>query len=397
MITGTGRRLRVAHLDHSTEPGGAELALVRLLEHKDWDSVVILPRGRSLGVFSALVGGRTAVARCGPVQPAGASRPGSLRGVLVGGMRLAGAAVALVASGPFRAADVVHANSTRSAVYGAMASRLLRKRFVVQVRDTVDPDVMGRVGFAFYSRLVLPSADAVIANSRATLTTAAPYVRPDADVRVIPSPIGVMRVEEASMREGVRRVGMVARIAPWKGQDVLLRAFAEAFAGSEVQLRLIGGTSFDSAAYLHGLERLARELGIEQQVLFTGHRENVVEEIGELDICVHASTRAEPLGQNVLQYLALGKATIVADAGGPAEWVTDGINGLLSSPGDVAGLTSALRRLAGDPALRARLGIGALETPGLLDDAEISRRHGDAFRRVAARQHWRCGTTGSSG
>ncbi len=57
------------------------------------------------------------------------------------------------------------------------------------------------------------------------------------------------------------------------------------------------------------------------------------------------STRPEPLGQNVLQYLAAGRATIVADEGGPTEWVDDGMNGLRVAPRDAVSLAHALQLL----------------------------------------------------
>ena len=47
---------------------------------------------------------------------------------------------------------------------------------------------------------------------------------------------------------------------------------------------------------------------------------------------------------------------VAARAGGPEEIVTDGVNGLLYPPGDVAALARVLRALAEDPALRSRLG-----------------------------------------
>jgi glycosyltransferase involved in cell wall biosynthesis len=101
-----------------------------------------------------------------------------------------------------------------------------------------------------------------------------------------------------------------------------------------------------------------------------------------VDICVQASVRPEPLGQNVLQYLVAGKPVIAVNAGGPAEWIRPEENGLLVEMNDLASLSAALRRLVDDPALRKQLATGAAATPGIATDVEVAQLHSDAFRSV---------------
>ena len=59
--------------------------------------------------------------------------------------------------------------------------------------------------------------------------------------------------------------------------------------------------------------------------------------------------------------MAAGKPVIAARSGGTPEVVLDGVTGLLHPPEDIDALGAALRRLAGDPALRARLGAAGRE------------------------------------
>jgi glycosyltransferase involved in cell wall biosynthesis len=61
-------------------------------------------------------------------------------------------------------------------------------------------------------------------------------------------------------------------------------------------------------------------------------------------------------------YLAAGRALVAPVAPDTAELLADGRNARLIPPGDPAGLVSALRELAADPARTARLAAGALET-----------------------------------
>jgi glycosyltransferase involved in cell wall biosynthesis len=68
-------------------------------------------------------------------------------------------------------------------------------------------------------------------------------------------------------------------------------------------------------------------------------------------------SRQEPLGIVNHEAMAASKAVIASRTGGVPEIVVDGETGLLVPPGEVEPLTWALRRLAGDLGLRARLGV----------------------------------------
>lgn len=387
------RPLRVLHLDHTGAPGGAEFALLRMLRARpSWtpflDVAPPAERG-STDVYDGLPE-RIPSRIAGVAQPAGASAGGPLTALAVGSRVLA-QAVVVRCSRAFRGADLVDANTARSSAYGALAVRATRKAFVVHLRDLVEPEALGRAGHALMVRVVLPRADGVVANSRATLESARPHLRPGVPAEVIPSASGlrVRASTDAAPRPGapvgpVRAVGMLARIDPWKGQAQLLEAFARVFGDRDVRLQLAGGAPFGHESFAETLRRRAGELGVGDRLDLPGHVHDVDGLLAGWDVAVQASTRPEPLGQNVLQYLAAGRAVIAADEGGPAEWIEDGVNGLLVPPRDVDALADALARLDADPGLRARLGAAAAATPGLLDDAAVTRAHAAFYERVLA-------------
>jgi len=383
---GPGRALRVVHLDHTTARGGAEYALVRMLRaHPAWSPVVLLAPtdAAGAGVYAQLPA-RVPVRVAGVRQPAGVSA-GSALHQAAALARLAVQSAATRLHPAFRTADLVDANTARAAAYGALAARTSRVPFVVHLRDMTDPDAIGRAGYALMTRLVLPRADGVIANSRATLDTATPFLRRGARTVVIPSAAGIeRRTADARPAGGPLKIGMLARIDPWKGQELLLRAFAQALGDSEARLVLPGDAPFGHEAYGRHLRALAGELGVGDRVDFPGHVDDIIGALAGWDIAVQASVRPEPLGQNVLQYLAAGRAVVVAGEGGPAEWVTDGVNGLVVAPRDVDALADALGRLAADDALRGLLAAGAAATPGLLDDAAVAAAHAAFYAEVVA-------------
>ena len=375
---------RVLHLDHTTVAGGAEFALLRMLQAGAPGSpyVMIAPTDeKGLGVYAGLPDD---VPRrfIGVRQPAGVSW-GGFGLQVVAAVRLVAQAIATRTHRAFRRADLVDANTARAAAYGALAARLSRVPFVVHVRDMTDADALGRTGRFLMTRVILPRADGIISDTHPPLDSARPYLRPDALVSVIPSASGIrLRQALPPRAPGGVRVGMLARIDPWKGQRLLLDAFAEAFAGTDARLEFAGAAPFGHDDFLAELHERTEELGITDQVVFHGHVSDVDALIEQWDIAVQASTRPEPLGQNVLQYLAAGRAVVVADEGGPTEWVRDDLNGLQFAARDVHSLAGALARLGSDAALRARLGAAAAATPGLLDDAEVAEAHADFYREV---------------
>ena len=156
-------------------------------------------------------------------------------------------------------------------------------------------------------------------------------------------------------------VGMVGRIAPWKGQHVFLEAFANAFgAGREVAV-IVGDAMFGEAEVRYGAELrvLAGALGIADRVEFRGFCEDVWAELELMDVLVHASTTPEPFGQVIVEAMLAGVPVVAAAGGGPSEIVTDDVDGILYTPGDVESLAQALQRLRGDARVRQQLSDAA--------------------------------------
>lgn len=160
-------------------------------------------------------------------------------------------------------------------------------------------------------------------------------------------------IRRAGRAVGPWRVISVGRLHASKGHDVLVRAIAVLIRdGDDVDLRIVGAGPERGA-----LERLARELGVGDRVLFTGSlsEEEVIAELGEADIFALAS-HAEPLGVVYMEAMAAGIPAIGTAAGGVGEIITDGVDGLLVPPGDPEALAGAIGRLIRDPGLRERLG-----------------------------------------
>ena len=208
--------------------------------------------------------------------------------------------------------------------------------------------------------MFLPSV--VIANSHATLGTLHKFRRGVVVTNtVVYDPIRVAAPRSLS-DESPFRVGIVGRLAAWKGQDLFLEAFAQRLAGRRRRgLESFGQAMFgEDEWYADTLPDQAEHLGIADRVVFRGFRENVCGWLAQIHVLVHCSVIPEPFGQVVVEGMAAGVPVIAADSGGPAEIITDGVNGLLTAPGDVEALAAAMRRVHDDRALRRRLVSGGL-------------------------------------
>jgi glycosyltransferase involved in cell wall biosynthesis len=258
--------------------------------------------------------------------------------------------------------DVVHTNTLKSALYGGLAARIAGIPCVWHIRDRISDDYLphAAVRLVRLSSKILPTA--VIANSESTLQTLPKggTARRSIGRSVISSPVDPdYFLQSASRGAGPIRVGIVGRIAPWKGQDLFVRSFARAFPDGREQAVIIGAPLFGEDDYQESLKLLVVDLGIEDRVEFTGFKGDVRSELQNLDVLVHASVLPEPFGQVVVEGMASGLPVVAADAGGPAAIITPGVDGILYRMGDADALSEALVRLRDDGDLRDRLGAAA--------------------------------------
>ncbi len=155
----------------------------------------------------------------------------------------------------------------------------------------------------------------------------------------------------------VRQVGLVGRIARWKGQHVFLEAaylVRQRFA--DVAFQIVGAPLFAERDYERELQELTAKLNLSDCVEFTGFRPDVTALIAEMEIVVHASITGEPFGQVVIEGMAMAKPIVATAGGGILEIVVDGVTGLLVPMGDAKAMAAAICQLLQDPASAAQMG-----------------------------------------
>ena len=141
-------------------------------------------------------------------------------------------------------------------------------------------------------------------------------------------------------------------IEAYKGVDVLIRAFAQLPKDlrARTQLLVAGSPNTDVVS----LQKLARDLGIEQRVVWMlGYiREEGVQQLFRSATIVALPYRAIDQSGVLMTAVAFGKAIVASRTGGFPEVITDGVNGILVTPGNVLQLAAALQELLVNPVRR---------------------------------------------
>lgn len=350
------RRLRVALVSHVARMGGGEFSLLAIVERLDRRSLELVAVLGEDGPLAERLRALQVEVVVHPLDRSVIDRrkeslgAAGLAAPLVLARTLRGA-VGLARLFREREVDVVHTNTLKAHLLGGLAGRLARARVVWHVRDHISSPYLpaAAVPLVRLAARILPHRIvAVSASAARTLGRR--------DATVVHQGVELPDAPAERPAEGAPRVGLVGRIAPWKGQDIFLAAAARlAPEFPDAEFVLAGAPLFGEEPFERQLRRQATSLGLDGRVGFLGFQEDVWQVYRELDVVVHASTLPEPYGNVVLEAMASRRALVGAAAGGVLELVDDGRTGVLVPPGDPEALAAAIGRLLRSPQERRRL------------------------------------------
>jgi glycosyltransferase involved in cell wall biosynthesis len=353
---------RVLFLDHTAMLSGGEMALlnlVRQLDPRRYEPIVALMDGGPLATELYSSGIQTHVLSIDP-SVISARKDSISAGSL---LRVKAIWKTLLASRQLaeliRATNacIVDCNSLKADLIGALAGRLARRKVVWHVHDRIESSYLPPFAVRWFVRLANRLPHYIIANSGSTLRTL--RMKDVGAISVIYPGMQLnpyFDIQPAPPANGSPHIGIVGRLAPWKGQHVFLHAAAEVlkqYPGSKFQI--VGGALFEEHEYERQICDLAKTLGIEQVVEFTGFRQDVPELMAGMNVVVHASTTAEPFGMVIVQGMAAGRPVIATNGGGVREIIADGQTGIMVPMNDGAALAKAICRVLSDAPLAARL------------------------------------------
>ena len=237
----------------------------------------------------------------------------------------------------------------------------------------------------------LARARSVIVNSAHTAAAVAPYLRDGMGrVRTIHPPIGPQIEPSESALSRARTfvharapvLLTIARLEERKGVDMVIHALPEIVKSYPQAVYVVAGPGDDRER----LEKLARELGVGERVLFTGPVD------GEPKAALYAIADlfvmpARRVGNSIESYGIVyveagwyGVPSIAGRDGGASDAVLDGQTGLICDGADASDVARQINRALSDADLRRRLGEGAKQrSRGVAQWSETIRSYLDSL------------------
>jgi len=237
--------------------------------------------------------------------------------------------------------DLIYANTQKALVVGAIASFFTRRPLVYHLHDILSPEHFSQTNLQVAITLANRAASLVIANSQASKEAFLQAGGRAEIVEVVYNGFEVKNYQSCAadtkqLREhlgGERQylIGHFSRLAPWKGQHILIAALTQC--PPNVTAMFVGDALFGEQDYVQELHRQVRTLGLENRVKFLGFRTDIPQLMAACDLVAHTSIAPEPFGRVIVEGMLCGRPVVVAKAGGAVELVEHGMSGFLVTPG----------------------------------------------------------------
>lgn len=375
---------RVLYLHTTSEVGGSDVSLVRLVERLDrtrFQPIVALPSDGPLVARLETAGCPVAIV---PRMKKLTSRHG-VAFLALFALNYPFAIRRLAQLVRDERVDLVHTNTIHN-LYGVGAARVTGRPHVWHVREIVwqsGPIRRLERWLAGFADRVVVTSDAVggmFADGRGGLAPNVRKVPNGVDLHEFrPGPPDGRVQADLGLPGEAPLVGVVCRLDAWKGVDVFLRAAAQVAAVvPAARFVVVGGAIAGQEAHARELEQLAGSLGLGDAVRFAGWRYGPADMPGvfrALSVLVLPSKEPEPFGLVLLEAMACGVPVVATDHGGPREICVTGETGLLAPPGDATALAGAIRSLLADPGRAREMGMaGRQRVEALYDQRETVRR-----------------------
>ena len=366
--------MKILFLDQSGKPGGAELCLIDIAKPYRQSSLVGLFAD---GSFKTLLEENQIPVNVLTRKAIQVRKESSL----AQGLSSLGQLLPLIATvvQTARTYDLIYANTQKALVVGALASFFSRRPLVYHLHDILSPEHFSSTNRRIAVTLANKFASLVIANSQASQ---AAFVtaggRPEI-VKIVyngfdPTKYEVKESEVNSIRQkleldGKFIVGHFSRLAPWKGQHILIEALAKS--QKQVTAILVGDALFGEQDYVKRLHQQVSDLGLENRVKFLGFRDDIPQLMAACDLVSHTSTSAEPFGRVIVEAMLCGRPIVAAKAGGAIELIDHDINGFLTEPGNIQELAVVINTCIRDPEKIAKIAKTARQSAAERFDVAI--------------------------
>jgi glycosyltransferase involved in cell wall biosynthesis len=329
--------MRILFLDQSGKPGGAELCLIDIAKpYRDRALVGLFADGS----FKNLLQQNHIPVEVLTTQAIQVQKESNF----IQGLKSLGQLIPLMTKVVKKAHeyDLIYANTQKALVVGAIASYFSGRPLVYHLHDILSPEHFSRTNLRIAVNLANSFASLVIANSQASKTA---FIKAGGRQNIIQVVYNgfepkTYQIDESTINKlqqdlgfaGKFIVGHFSRLAPWKGQHILIDAIAKC--PPQVTAILVGDALFGEQNYVQQLHQQVAKLGLENRVKFLGFRSDIPQLMSACDLVTHTSTSPEPFGRVIVEAMLCQKPVVAAKAGGAMELVEHGLNGFLVTPGE---------------------------------------------------------------
>ena len=377
--------MKILFLDQSGKPGGAELCLLDIAKpYRDHCLVGLFADGsfRTLLEQNQIP---VAVLTTGQIQVRKQSSLAQGLGSLTQLAPLIAKVVQLAHN-----YDLIYANTQKALVVGALASVFSRRPLVYHLHDILSPEHFSQTNRRIAVTLANRFASLVIANSQASKTAfVAAGGRPEIteivyngfDPKIYQSPKSDISQIRQQLGLNGFVVGHFSRLAPWKGQHILIEALAQC--PVDVTAIIVGDALFGEQDYGERLHKQVTALGLENRVKFLGFRSDIPLLMAACDLVAHTSTSPEPFGRVIVEAMLCGRPVVAAKAGGAIELVEQRINGFLVTPANPQELAQVMITCLNEKDQTAAIANNARTTASQrFDLTNINQQIGQLIKRL---------------
>ena len=269
---------------------------------------------------------------------------------------------------------IIHGNSFAGTLFGAMAAHKLQIPFIAHLRELPRQGLLSGPIFKSIVRTVAirdSAACVAISGMVADAYTFDKGVK-SPTILTIHDPLDIKPFMSAKPDAALRNVyslpktayvvGLIGRFEDWKGHLTALHALDIVIRQTKRQVILVfvGDSKRAQKSYINQINQCILDLGLSDKVVMLGLQKDMPSIYSMMDIVIVPSV-AEPLGRVVLEAMAMQKPVVATNIGGPAEIITDGIDGFLVSPKDPNALSTRIINLIENPQIFRKVGAAARE------------------------------------
>jgi O-antigen biosynthesis protein len=277
--------------------------------------------------------------------------------------------------------DIVMTN-TIAIPWGAFAAQFINKPHIWNIREfgQLDQDIKFILPFTEIKKLISESSNRIFTASDAIRNQLFPHENIDKFLTVSTF-INIDKLDKDSTASDYIfpssiKLAIIGVISEQKGQEDAINAVYELIKRykRDIELVIMGR---GRPEYITQLKEMVQAEQMMDRIRFIEYRDSPFGLMSQADIILVCS-KSEALGRVIIEALSIKKPVIATDNGGIKEIITDGINGLLYTPGDYISLIEKINGLIDHPEKRKYLADNGYQT--IKDKFTIENYGGKAYK-----------------